>query len=109
MYPALINNATVNWFMKWPDDALKEVAQKFVERCDQIPEPQKKSIAEIISYTHSTVEVAARQMKEELKRIYYVTPTHYIELMKGYEKILSDKSIEIGNQIDKLRTGLNKL
>lgn len=48
-------------------------------------------------------------MRKELKRVYYVTPTNYIELMRGYEKILSDKAQEIGNQIEKLRTGLSKL
>ena len=26
MYPALINNTTIDWFMKWPEDALTEVA-----------------------------------------------------------------------------------
>ena len=30
MYPALINNTTINWFMGWPEDALTEVAMKFV-------------------------------------------------------------------------------
>ena len=109
MYPALINNATINWFMKWPEDALREVAKRFVERCTQIPQPQKSPISAIITYTHSTVEIAARQMRKELKRVYYVTPTNYIELMRGYEKILGDKAQEIGNQIEKLRTGLSKL
>ena len=83
--------------MKWPEDALKEVAKRFVERCDPIPRPQKNAVASIITYTHSTVEVAAFQMRKELKRVFYVTPTNYIELMRGYEKILSDKAQEIGN------------
>jgi hypothetical protein len=30
MYPALINNTTIDWFMGWPDDALFEVAQNFI-------------------------------------------------------------------------------
>lgn len=30
MYPALINNTTIDWFMRWPDDALYEVAAKFL-------------------------------------------------------------------------------
>ena len=65
---------------------LREVAKRFVERCTQIPQPQKSPISVIITYTRSTVEIAAR----ELKRVYCVTPTNYIELMRGYEKILGD-------------------
>jgi dynein heavy chain len=30
MYPALINNTTIDWFMGWPEDALTEVAMKFI-------------------------------------------------------------------------------
>ena len=45
-------------------------------------------------------------MVKELKRVFYVTPTNYIELLKGYNTILSTKRREVGNQISKLRNGL---
>ena len=32
MYPALINNTTINWFMGWPASALTEVALKFISK-----------------------------------------------------------------------------
>ena len=48
-------------------------------------------------------------MKAELKRIFYVTPTNFIELLNGYEKIYAMKKQLIGAQIFKLRNGLEKL
>lgn len=33
-YPALVNNTTIDWFMKWPDDALIEVANKYLKVMD---------------------------------------------------------------------------
>lgn len=30
-------------------------------------------------------------MKNELNRVFYVTPTNYLELLKGYGKILGEK------------------
>ena len=48
-------------------------------------------------------------MDEELRRIFYVTPTHFIELLKGYEKILKSQRKWIGGQSSKLRNGLDKL
>jgi dynein heavy chain len=33
-YPALINNTTIDWFMRWPEDALQEVANKFLNEMD---------------------------------------------------------------------------
>jgi dynein heavy chain len=48
-------------------------------------------------------------MKTELKRVFYVTPTNYIELLKGYGKILAEKRKKVDQQRTKLRTGLSKL
>ena len=48
-------------------------------------------------------------MEKELKRIFYVTPTNFIELLKGFDKILSAKRKEVGAQINKLQNGLGRL
>jgi hypothetical protein len=34
-------------------------------------------------------------MQQELKRIFYVTPTNYIELLKGYGEIIQDKRAKV--------------
>ena len=49
------------------------------------------------------------RMEKELKRVFYVTPTNFIELLKGFDKILSAKRKEIGAQITKLKNGLGRL
>ncbi len=49
MYPALINNTTINWFMKWPEDALTEVAKKFVGGMS-VPEEKKENIARLCGF-----------------------------------------------------------
>ena len=38
-----------------------------------------------------------------------MTPTNFIELLKGYDKILKQKRKEIGTQASKLRNGLGRL
>lgn len=48
-------------------------------------------------------------MNFELNRIFYVTPTNYLELLKGYQKILLDKRNAVDKQRNKLRSGLSKL
>jgi len=54
MYPALINNTTINWFMSWPEDALTEVAVKFLGQMD-ISQEFKLGLARLSCYSHSTV------------------------------------------------------
>jgi dynein heavy chain len=51
MYPALINNTTINWFMRWPEDALTEVAQKFIGEID-IPGDLRKGLSKLCCYAH---------------------------------------------------------
>lgn len=53
--------------------------------------------------------MAAGKMQLQLKRIFYVTPTNYIELLKGYQKILEDKRALVSAQSKKLSDGLTKL
>jgi dynein heavy chain len=48
-------------------------------------------------------------MKIKLKRIFYVTPTNFVELLKGYAVIIRKKKQELSVQINKLSTGLGKL
>jgi len=108
MYPALINNTTIDWFMKWPSDALVEVAKKYIKTM-KVPEECKTKLAELSCHVHLTVVESSELMMSELSRVYNVTPTHYIDLLTGYDKILENKRKEIGDQIYKLRNGLDKL
>lgn len=80
MYPGLVNNTTTIWFMAWPEDALIEVASKFIEPLN-FEETLRKSISEFFSHVHIEVIEYSDRMYKELKRLYYVTPTNYIELV----------------------------
>jgi len=48
-------------------------------------------------------------METELRRIFYVTPTNFVELLKGFDKILGTKRKAVGEQIKKLENGLGRL
>jgi len=107
-YPALINNTTIDWFMSWPEEALTEVAERFLAAMNGL-DGHADALAKLCSYTHSTTTESAAMMKAELKKIFYVTPTNYIELLKGYNIILEDKRKVVDHQRVKLRSGLSKL
>ena len=48
---------------------------------------------------HTRVLDLSQKMWRELKRRYFVTPTNYIELVKGYNDLLKDKKEEIGGEV----------
>lgn len=94
MYPALINNTTIDWFMKWPEDALSEVAQRFIGKMN-LGKQLSDSLAKLCAYAHQNTTDSAEIMKDTMKRIFYVTPTNYIELLKGYSQIITVKRTEV--------------
>ena len=108
MYPGLVNNTTIVYFMPWPAEALVEVANSSLKNFD-FDEELRKNIAIYFGNAHTKVLGLADKMFKELKRLYYVTPTNYIELVKGYCELLLMKREEIGNEISKLAGGLDKL
>ena len=58
---------------------------------------------------HKSVERNSVSFKQQLRRYNYVTPTSYLELLTMYKQILSAKRKELGFQINRLKSGLDKL
>jgi len=61
MYPALINNTAIDWFLGWPEDALTEVALKFIGQMG-LEDDIHQGLAITCSYAHSTTNDAATTM-----------------------------------------------
>lgn len=69
---------------------------KFVGKLE-MPQEFKVGLSKMCCYAHQTVIDSSTMMEKELKRIFYVTPTNYIELLKGFDQIISNKRKEVGN------------
>ena len=108
MFPALVSCTTIDWFSEWPAEALKEVAIKFLEEV-QIDEAHLDGVATVFAQTQTSVLAESRSMLARLGRPNYVTPTNYLELVKGYCKLLKEKRTSVGDQATKLKNGLQKL
>lgn len=109
MYPGLVNCCTINWFHTWPAEALQEVAMKFLAQVDFPDESFRPKISTVFAEMHLSVINSSSRMLLELKRYNYVTPTNYLELVKGYRHLLKEKSGELGASASKLANGLAKL
>ncbi len=44
MYPAFVNCTTIDWFSEWPEDALLEVADKYLENMEFANEEEVRSL-----------------------------------------------------------------
>ncbi|XP_047348170.1 dynein axonemal heavy chain 6 [Vespa velutina] len=109
MFPSLVNCCTIDWFTKWPRDALLSVAESSIVTI--IPDNEKvlSALCSICVLMHETVEEATIRYFLEMRRRYYTTPSSYLELLKLYQKTLHKKKEEILTLKKKIMNGLNKL
>lgn len=106
MFPSLVNCCTIDWFLPWPKEALKSVAQHFLNSMDV---ENKEGIINICVDMQERVSQLTHRYYQELKRYYYVTPTSYLILIKTFQNLLTTKKGEINLVIGKYEKGLSQL
>jgi dynein heavy chain len=108
MFPSLVNCSTIDWFTKWPVDALTGVAQRVLEKLP-IDEETKLAVTQMCVRIHQDVQDASVDFFDELRRHNYTTPTSYLELLNSYTKMLDEQSTVVTTQLNRLQGGLDKL
>jgi len=90
MFPSLVNCSTIDWFTNWPAEALVNVARGSVTDpdADMRLGQDEDACIELFKIIHQSVEQKSEEFKESMRRINYVTPTSYLELLSMYKKIL---------------------
>ncbi|CAG9860518.1 unnamed protein product [Phyllotreta striolata] len=107
MFPSLVNCCTIDWFEKWPREALLSVAETELE--DTVGRKNAEKIALICVIMHESVETTTVRFYVEMRRYYYTTPSSYLELIKLYKILMELKQENIGKTRDRIAMGLNKL
>merc|ERR1719354_1467651 len=69
----------------------------------------KLNMSQIFATIHQSVVTVSRRMLFEMKRVNYVTPTNYLELVTGYRGLMAEKKKELGDAANKLKNGLEKI
>jgi dynein heavy chain, axonemal len=109
MFPGLVNCTTIDWFIRWPSDALFEVASKLLESQDVSGSAIRKAICKVFVTAHESAMETSTKMFAAIKRRNYVTPTNYLEFVNGYNTLLREKKKSLADNASKLRGGLTKL
>jgi dynein heavy chain, axonemal len=108
MFPSLVNCCTIDWFVKWPPEALFSVALGSLQSIAESDE-QCEQLAQICVSIHESVEATSKNYYDEMRRYYYTTPSSYLELLKQYHELLDNRNKTIFAKRDRIATGLNKL
>ncbi|CAH2103550.1 unnamed protein product [Euphydryas editha] len=107
MFPSLVNCCTIDWFTKWPPEALRSVAKQCLRPLDDDVIVEKISTLAVLM--HQDVDVMTERLYEEMRRYFYTTPSSYLDLLKLYLNLLDKKQQEIIRGRDRISCGLQKL
>lgn len=70
---------------------------------------EEEGCIEMFKIIHQSVEQKVIDFKDEFRRISYVTPTSFLELLSMYKKVLTDKRQENDFARNRLTKGLEVL
>lgn len=108
-FPAVTNCTAIDWFHEWPAEALVSVSRRFLEDIEQVKGDQKQSVAEFMSFVHTSVNQMSQEYLMSERRYNYTTPKSFLEQIKLYETLLKKKNMELMQKMERLENGLLKL
>lgn len=81
-FPGLVNCTVIDWFQKWPLDALRSVSHKFLSDLELGTEEVKACIIEFMPFSFDVVQKESVEIFRTEKRNIYTTPKSFLELIK---------------------------
>ncbi|XP_046493196.1 dynein axonemal heavy chain 8 [Neodiprion pinetum] len=109
-FPGLISGCTMNWFTKWPKDALCAVSEHFLGNFKIICTPEiKLQIIQVMGDVQDDVADTCVEYYNRFRRQSYVTPKSFLSFIGGYKIIYKQRLDNINSLAFGMSNGLSKL
>lgn len=115
-FPALVNCTSIDWFQPWPKEALRSVAERFLNVDED--ELLKKwirsddlvvAIQNFMPYAFQSTNDMAKDFFAHERRHVYSTPKSYLECLSLYRELLARKHENHERAMLRLQSGLEKM
>ncbi|XP_065591804.1 dynein axonemal heavy chain 8 [Cyrtonyx montezumae] len=109
-FPGLISGCTMDWFSRWPKEALVAVASYFLSEFNMVCSASVKTqVVETMGHFHDIVSESCENYFQRFRRRAYVTPKSYLSFINGYKDVYAEKLASINEQAERMQIGLSKL
>ena len=117
--PALYNRCVIDWFGDWSREGLFQVAKKLTETCQCRKENFKKQdmsqdemytlIVDAITSYHMVIKELNDKLAKNAKKFNYITPRDFLDFIKHFTNLLTEKNDELNEQQAHINKGLQKI
>ncbi|XP_018400014.1 PREDICTED: dynein heavy chain 8, axonemal [Cyphomyrmex costatus] len=109
-FPALISGCTINWFWRWPRDALYAVGDHFLATYKVICSPEvKQQLIQVVGDIQDNVSDTCADYFDRFRRQVHVTPRSFLTFLDGYKMFYKQRLDNINMLASRMSSGLNKL
>merc|ERR1719262_463722 len=97
--------------MEWPPDALTAVARQILSKSKEIEmaEDVRNNVVKVMVDAQVSVIEITERFFLELKRVFYVTPTSYLELIGSFMSLLKQQRAVVAKAKWRYDVGLQKI
>lgn len=123
-FPGLINCCTINWFLRWPEAALKDVAKGLIgtyhpgkhgmylraeDGSTQDDPAVRSSLIMFMGSVHRIVVDSCTEYEKKMRRQVYQTPKSYLSFIDTFKVQYEAKLAKLQEKEERISLGLEKL
>ncbi|XP_072356695.1 dynein axonemal heavy chain 8-like [Scyliorhinus torazame] len=109
-FPGLISGCTMDWFSRWPREALVAVSNYvlsgFYIACSN---EVKTQLVATMGVFHDRVYQTCEDYFQRYRRRTHITPKSYLAFINSYKSIYTEKHVNINDLAEHMQMGLSKL
>jgi len=110
-FPGLVSSTTIDWFLPWPEDALRSVSRGYLADFNvEVEDPAiKDELISLMARVHQMVVKTCELYWTAMRRRVYQTPKSFLSFLENYKKTYEAKLEAIVVNENKVNLGLEKL